>query len=337
MLYVESLNLSLHEMMADSQNVVLIGEDLMDPYGGAFKVSKGLSTNFPLQVLSTPISEHAIVGAAIGMSLRGLTPIVEIMFGDFITLCVDQIVNHAAKYHWMYNELVSVPIVIRIPMGGGRGYGPTHSQSLESLFMSVSGLKICAPSIFHDPGYFLKQSVLHEKLPILFIEDKISYSKNLQIDQDTMAANLQRKTLSLDGINETVLISPYMDENADVLIITYGGMTEMAANSALKLFIEYEILVHVISFSMIRPIPIDDALFFASQTGRIIVLEEGNTIGGWGSEVASQLQEKAFFSLLKPIQRLGALDTPIPSASLLERETLPSEEKLIKLVRNLMQ
>ena len=177
MLYVESLNLSLHEMMTDSQNVVLIGEDLMDPYGGAFKVSKGLSTNFPLQVLSTPISEHAIVGAAIGMSLRGLTPIVEIMFGDFITLCVDQIVNHAAKYHWMYNELVSVPIVIRIPMGGGRGYGPTHSQSLESLFMSVSGLKICAPSIFHDPGYFLKQSVLHEKHPILFIEDQVSYSR----------------------------------------------------------------------------------------------------------------------------------------------------------------
>ena len=134
MLYLESINKALYDLMAADCNVVLIGEDLLDPYGGAFKVSKGLSTRFPDQVVSTPISEQAITGAAIGMALRGMNPIVEIMFGDFLTLCLDQVVNHATKYRWMFNEQVIVPIVIRTPMGAGRGYGPTHSQSVCSRF-----------------------------------------------------------------------------------------------------------------------------------------------------------------------------------------------------------
>ena len=139
MLYLQSLNKSLHKILGENQDVILIGEDLLDPYGGAFKVSKGLSASYPGQVISTPISEAGIVGSAVGMAMRGLKPIVEIMFGDFVALAADQIVNHASKYNWMYNEKVTVPVLIRTPVGGRRGYGPTHSQSLESMFSQYQG------------------------------------------------------------------------------------------------------------------------------------------------------------------------------------------------------
>ena len=145
MLYLESLNESFHNILRKNDDVIFIGEDILDPYGGAFKVSKGLSTNFPKQVISTPISEAGIVGVATGMAMRSLKPIVELMFGDFIALAADQIINHASKYTGIYNGQVTVPLVIRTPVGGRRGYGPTHSQSLESLFMSVPGLEIIAP------------------------------------------------------------------------------------------------------------------------------------------------------------------------------------------------
>ena len=127
---LETLNASLHDAMTKDERVYIMGEDILDPYGGAFKVTKGLSTSFPERVITTPISEAGIVGVAAGMALRGLRPIVEIMFGDFFTLIADQLINHIAKFRWMYKDQVNVPIVIRAPMGGRRGYGPTHSQSL---------------------------------------------------------------------------------------------------------------------------------------------------------------------------------------------------------------
>ena len=161
---------------------LLVGEDLQDAYGGAFKVSKGLSTAFPGQVISTPISEAGIVGAATGMAMRGLKPIVEIMFGDFISLAADQIINHATKFNWMYNHKVSVPMIIRTPVGGRRGYGPTHSQSLENIFMSVPGLEIVAPSICHNPGEMIGNLIKYVDKPTIFIEYKIDYSKQLYYD-----------------------------------------------------------------------------------------------------------------------------------------------------------
>ena len=136
--YVSSLNKSLHFLFDNHESVYLIGEDILDPYGGAFKVSSGLSSKYPERVISTPISEAGIVGAATGMAMRGLKPIVELVFGDFIALAADQIINHASKYNGIYNGQVTVPLVIRTPVGGRRGYGPTHSQSLEAFFMSVT-------------------------------------------------------------------------------------------------------------------------------------------------------------------------------------------------------
>lgn len=336
MLYVESINRALQEMMETSHDVVLLGEDLLDPYGGAFKVSRGLSTGYPAQVISTPISEQAIVGAAIGMAMRGMKPIVEIMFGDFITLAVDQIINHATKYHWMFNEQVNVPVVIRTPMGGGRGYGPTHSQSLESMFMSVSGIKICAPSIYHDPGQLLRRSVLEEKHPVLFIENKGAYPEKLR-SGNALGDGLHKRVLNDAGISETILISPYPDDTADAIIITYGGMAKIAVEASLALFIEEEVLVHVVVPSMLRQLPINDFLPVIQESGRLLVLEEGNKIGGWGAEVASQIQEEMFTSLIRPVQRIGAEDFPIPSAQPLERESLPTQEKVVNMILKMMQ
>ena len=155
--------------------VFMIGEDILDPYGGAFKVTRGLSTKFPERVLTTPISEAAIIGISTGMALRGLRPVAEIMFGDFVTLISDQLVNHATKFHWMYNDAVRVPIVIRTPMGGRRGYGPTHSQSLEKMFLGVPGLKVVAANDLGDPADILKAAIFDDD-PVLFIEHKLLYT-----------------------------------------------------------------------------------------------------------------------------------------------------------------
>lgn len=336
MLYIESINDALHNLMVEDSRVVMLGEDLLDPYGGAFKASRGLSTKYPSQVISTPISEQAIVGASIGMAMRGMRPIVEIMFGDFITLCVDQVINHASKYNWMFNGQVSVPIVIRTPMGGGRGYGPTHSQSLESLFMSVSGISICAPSIYHDPGKLLRRSVLDETNPVIFIENKGSYPEKLCCDQKSLNDGLHRTVLNDDGISETVLVSPYPEEAADVVIITYGGMAKLAVEASLELFIEEELLVHVIIPSMMRSPPLEDFLPYLKDSGRVLLVEEGNKNGGWGAEVACRIQEELHLGLLRPVQRIGADDLPIPAAMPLERKVLPTREKITDMIIKMM-
>ena len=175
---LESLNSALYRSMEDDARVYILGEDLLDPYGGAFKVTRGLSTKFPGQILTTPISEAAIVGVANGMALRGLRPVAEIMFGDFLTLSADQLVNHAAKFRWMYDDHVRVPMVVRVPMGGHRGYGPTHSQSLEKIFLGVPGLKVVAPNTLGDPGRLLESAIFDDD-PVLFVEHKLLYTRRL--------------------------------------------------------------------------------------------------------------------------------------------------------------
>ena len=331
MTYLDSINNSLHKMLGENPNIVMIGEDLKDPYGGAFKVSKGLSTKYPNQIISTPISEQAIVGSAIGMSMCNIRPIVEIMFGDFLTLCVDQIVNHATKYNWMYDSQISVPLVIRTPMGGGRGYGPTHSQSLESMFMSISGINIVSPSVFHDPGNMLEKCVINDDNPCLFIENKSSYPKDLVTKEKYKDFYIQRIKNTLF---EDIYASLYSDEKSDILIITYGGMSEMAVESARKIFLDEEVLVDVLIMASIKPLNTNLIIDKARTIGRVLVLEEGGEIGGWGAEVSSVIHEKAFDTLDFPVQRLGSLDCPIPSCMPMESEVLPTVEKICKVIKN---
>jgi len=145
--YGQSINKALDEKLKIDKKVILLGEDIKEPYGGAFKITKELSKKHPNQVINTPMSEYALTGVITGMAIRGLKPVLEIMFGDFITICADQLINHATKFNWMYNNQVRVPIVIRTPMGGRRGYGPTHSQTIEKMYLGIPGLKVIAPSL----------------------------------------------------------------------------------------------------------------------------------------------------------------------------------------------
>ena len=333
MIYLESLNSSLHNILEKNKDVILIGEDLLDPYGGAFKVSKGLSTAFPGQVISTPISEAGIVGAATGMAMRGLKPIVEIMFGDFITLAADQIINHATKFNWMYNNKVTVPMIIRTPVGGRRGYGPTHSQSLESIFMSVPGIEIVAPSICHNPGEMMGKLIQYVDKPTIFIENKIDYSK--QLYNDTFG-NFSIIREDAGHYNQNITLSLYPDEKPDIIIITYGGNVSIAGEAAEKFFLDEEILVNIGVLSSVRPIDIEFVINLVNTCGKVIILEEGNRIGGWGAELSSIIHEKAFNYLNYPVQRLGSMDIPIPSSGPMELEMLPSPSDLYLMFNKML-
>ena len=328
--YYESLNKSLHEIMSDDDRVILIGEDIFDPYGGAFKVCQGLSSAFPDQVISTPISEQAITGAAIGLAMHGKYPVVEIMFGDFITLCVDQIVNHASKFSWVYNDQVKIPLVVRTPMGGRRGYGATHSQSLEAMFMSVPFLIIVAPSQYHNPGLLLKHVVINEQDPVLFIENKSLYaSRLLSLDTKSNGGFSGETLIQHNSAFPTIALTMIPDEKPDVTLITYGGMASIACEAAQKIFMEEELIVEVLIPSLIKPVPIKDLLPSVCRSGNVVIAEEGVVCGGWGAEVAAQLVYHANDFMQSPIKRIGSKEVPIPSARTLEDAILPSVDDVV--------
>ena len=182
---IQALNEAMHEAMGRDERVFFLGEDVLDPYGGAFKFAKGLSTRFPERVLTTPISEAAITGIAAGLALLGMRPVVEIMFGDFLSLAFDQIFRiDACKYRWMYHDQVRVPMVVRTPMGGRREYGPTHSQCTEKHFLGIPGLRVVAPNALCDPKALLLARFPPHDEPTLFVEHKLLYVSRLgQVQQ----------------------------------------------------------------------------------------------------------------------------------------------------------
>lgn len=331
--YLQSLNRALFELLEEDDRIVLIGEDIRDPYGGAFKVTKGLSVEFPDRVINTPISEGSIVGLAAGMAIRGFKAILEIMFGDFITLCMDQIVNHASKFPWMYNNKIKINLTIRTPMGGRRGYGPTHSQTLEKLFFGVPGIKIIAPSIYHDAGKMLKESV-NENEPVLFVENKLDYPKRLRLNSKDYHKNLIVKADSAKF--NVVFTSNNNFKNPDVTIITYGGMVEIVEAAVLEMS-NYNIKIDTVIPSLIKPIPLDEILVAIKRSGRIIVAEEGTLTNGWGAELSALISEHGFKYLKCPIKRVAALDLPIANSKSLENEILPDKDKIKEAILEVLE
>lgn len=332
MTVLESLNGALHRTMEEDPRVVLLGEDLLDPYGGAFKVTRGLSTRFPDRVLTTPISEAGFTGVAVGMAMRGLRPVVEIMFGDFLMLAGDQILNHASKYRWMYNEQVSVPLVIRTPMGGRRGYGPTHSQSLEKHFLGIPGLSVVAPSPFHGPGELLRSAVLEEHNPVLFLEHKVMYSRPVRTvsgagrigDLHVRATHARYPTVSLsyDGF-----------QAADVTLVAYGGMVEVALQAAEQLLIEEEVLCEVVAPAALDPLDLEPIRESLARSGKLVVCEEGADFAGWGAEVVSRVAMQSFDLLKAPPMCVAARPFPIANTKSLEDLILPQASDIASAVR----
>jgi len=326
---LSSLNSALSRALADDPRVLLLGEDILDPYGGAFKVTRGLSTQFPDRVLTTPISEAGIVGMAAGMALRGLRPVVEIMFGDFLTLAADQLVNHAAKFRWMYNEQVRVPLVVRTPMGGRRGYGPTHSQSLEKIFLGVPGLQVLAPCALDDPGGLLYQAVTLGEDPTLFIENKLLYLAPV-LDPAGLPDFEVRRSGPQSGPTYTLSIRGAPPPG--LTLAAYGHMSELARQAALRLAYEHELFIELVIPTRLAPLDLDPLLDSLRRTGRLLVAEEGSLAFGWGAEVLARCAESLGPRLIKSY-RLAARDLPIPASGALEEIILPGEEDLLRAAK----
>jgi 2-oxoisovalerate dehydrogenase E1 component len=330
-LVVHNLNAALHALMESDDDVLLIGEDLLDPYGGAFKVSRGLSTTFPARVLATPISEAAIVGLASGFSLRGARPIVEIMFGDFLALGADQILNHLAKFRWMYNEQVETPVVIRTPVGGRRGYGPTHSQSIEKMFLGIPGLVVVAISVRHDPGELLRRAVACDARPVLFLEQKILYAKRLAAEAPA-GLTFELPDSERDALYPTGMWRP-SGLNADVTVVTYGAMTEVVEAALAQSFEADEVVAEYIVPSQLAPLRIAPIVDSVHRTGRLVVAEEGTGPWGFGAEVVAQVTE-ALAAHPPRCARVAAYPLPIPNARPAEEAVLPSVDRVVRAIRS---
>ncbi len=322
-----SLNSALHEALRDDERVLVLGEDVLDPYGGAFKVTKGLSTAFPDRVLTTPISEAGFTGVAVGMAMRGLRPVVEIMFGDFLTLAADQLLNHAAKYAWMYAGQVAVPLVVRTPMGGRRGYGPTHSQSIEKHFIGMPGLEVVAPNPFCDPGALLRRCIDDDR-PTVFIENKLMYSRPLEIASEGRVGDLFVRASGTDRPARLLSFDPF--GHADLTIAAYGGMAEMAVAAAERLLLDEELVAEVVLVTDLAEAPIDLLGESLSRSGRLLTVEEGGATCGWGAELIVQVSEACFSQLRAAPRRICAREIPIANSRPLEEATLPQVQDIVR-------
>ena len=326
---VQVLNETLHAIFAARDDVVLFGEDVLDPYGGAFKVTQGLSDAYPDRVLTTPISEASLFGVAAGMALRGRRPILEIMFGDFIALGLDQVVNGIAKFREMYDDQVTVPLVVRTPMGGRRGYGPTHSQSLEKLLLGIPNICVVACSEHHDLGALLTAAVDDER-PVFFIENKLLYGR-----PNVRPADGHIGELAVREAGEPYPALTFSGTDFDggaATIATYGGMLPVVLEAVTELVLEHEIFCEVVALSQLVPMELEPVLESVARTGALVTAEEGTLTGGFGAEIAARVQERAWSDLQAPVRRVAARDGIIPSARPLEDEMLPSAEDVVGAV-----
>ncbi|MDX1436448.1 MAG: transketolase C-terminal domain-containing protein [Anaerolineales bacterium] len=333
---LESLNTGLHRALQADPTVYLLGEDILDPYGGAFKVTRGLSDAYPDRVLASPVSEAGLTGLAAGMALRGLRPVVEVMFGDFITLAADQLINGAAKFRWMYHDQVKIPMVLRTPMGGRRGYGPTHSQTLEKLYLGVPGLEVLAPCPFGDPGEMLIETILGSENPTLFVENKLLYL--LPVAGTGAVGEFDIRPWITDGTDTTAraaVNSPNFRLQLRgapppvVTIAAYGYTAELARQAVQALAFEHEIFAELIVPTRLAPVDAEAILQSAGQTGRLLVAEEGSLTLGWGAEILARALESPDYSLGRA-GRVAARETPIPAAPALEEKALPGVDDIVQ-------
>jgi pyruvate/2-oxoglutarate/acetoin dehydrogenase E1 component len=327
---LDSLNAALHGVMTDDDRVVVLGEDILDPYGGAFKVTRGLSTTFPDRVITTPVSEAGIVGVATGMALQGLRPVVEIMFGDFTTLIADQLLNHAAKFRWMFNEQVRVPLVVRAPMGGRRGYGPTHSQSIEKLFIGAPGLKVFAPAACGDPGALLRAAVEDDE-PVLFVEHKIQYLSPLWAPAQGDELEVRSDATSP---SPTYTVGVRNAGTPAVTIAAYGHMADLARQAVERLAYEAEVLAELVVLTQLAPLDPAPVAASVSATRHLLVIEEGTGPAGFGAELIARLVDDGV--TLRKARRLAAPSHPIPASGALESLVLPDVDDIVKAAQEVL-
>jgi pyruvate/2-oxoglutarate/acetoin dehydrogenase E1 component len=314
--YIEAIRLAMLEEMERDERVFVIGEDV-GTYGGAFRATQGFLEKFgETRVIDTPISETAIVGAAIGAALMGMRPIAEMQFIDFVSCAFDILVNYAAKtrYRWGAN----VPIVVRGPSGGGVHGGPFHSQNPEAYFMNVPGLKIVAPATALDAKGLLTAAI-RDPDPVLFLEHKFLYRRIKEdVPNGAIEVPIGQARLARSG--------------KDVSIVTYGAMLYVALDAA-KEAAKDGISVEVLDLRTLLPLDEEAILNTAARTGKVIVLHEATRTGGPGGEIAALVAERAFEYLDAPVVRVAPPDTPVPYSPPLEDYFLPNAEKVNKAIR----
>jgi 2-oxoisovalerate dehydrogenase E1 component len=325
---VNRIHAALERNMEKDDRIVLLGEDIEGPYGGAFKATKDLNARFPGRVWNTPISEGAITGIGNGMAMAGLRPVCELMFGDFMTLAADQLINHASKFRYMYNEQVSVPMVVRTPMGGKRGYGATHSQSLEKHFLGLPGTQMIALHHRCDPADLYDAIFAELDRPTIVIENKLLYGARV--------SSAAPEGFALEHTEEpfpTTRLRPEGD--ADVTVLCYGGMLPDAEEAAIALFEEHEIVCEILCPTQLYPFnpwPIAQSLH---RTGCLVTVEEGLSFAAFGAEAIAQLHECAP-GYIQHVRRVAPPRHPIPSCGPLEKEVLPGASHIIAAVREMV-
>ena len=319
----EHLNRALHELLAADPAVQVLGEDITDPYGGAFAVTRGLSSRFGDRVRSTPLSEGAIVGVGAGLALSGGKAVVEIMFGDFLTLAVDQLVNFAAKSVSMYGHRIPVPLLVRCPVGGRRGYGPTHSQSLQKHLMGVPDLALYELSPFHDAAALLAHALATGTPSVLF-EDKILYTARRWAGGLVDDVFRFRVTEPPDSGPGVAVVEPPGAPEPDAVLIAPGGLAHRAVEAARGLLLDDEIGVRVLVPGRLWPVPEEELASLCGGNPAVFVLEDGTPGASWGAEVAHVLHTRLWHALRGPVTLLCAADRVIPAAAHLENEVFLS-------------
>ncbi|MGY4911627.1 2-oxo acid dehydrogenase subunit E2 [Micromonospora aurantiaca (nom. illeg.)] len=325
-----NLNRALHALFAADERAWLLGEDVADPYGGAFKVTQGLSTAYPDRVLSTPLSENGITGVAGGLALCGDTVIVEIMFGDFAGLAFDPILNLITKSVAMYGERTPMRVVIRCPVGGGRGYGATHSQSPQKHFIGIPHLALYELSPLHDAADVLAAALRRDE-PAMLFEDKILYTRRRYVDgrvDDRLAFELR----GADG-NWARVHDPDAT-GAPTLVIAPGGVADRAIAAATRAA-ERGRPVEVLVPARLYPVDVDGLRDLLDGAHGVIVAEESTAGGTWGSEVAARLHAEAWPLLRGPVELVSSADRVIPSAPHLEQAVLLGTDAILDRIMRL--
>lgn len=322
--YLEAIREAMQQKMREDSSVYLIGEDIAE-YGGAFGVTVGMLEEFGKErIRNTPISEEAIIGVATGSAVTGMRPIAEIMFSDFITIAMDQIVNQTAKIRYMFGGKAKVPLVIRTAGGGGTGAAAQHSQSLEALVTHIPGLKVVMPSCPYDAKGLLISSI-NDDNPVIFIEHKLLY-KNKKCIQ-----NVPRQMYEIPLGKGDV-----KREGSDISIAATSYMVQKSLEAAEKLSQEKGIECEVIDIRTLRPLDIDIILDSIKKTGRLLCVEEAPIFGGFMGEVSAQVSEKGFDWLDAPVIRVGGRNCPVPYSLVLEQEMIPGAGRIEKGILNLL-
>ena len=319
--YSQAINEALDHEMARDKSVFVMGEDVAI-YGGAYGVTRGLLDKYGEErIRDTGISEGAIVGAAVGAAITGMRPVAEIMYVDFMTLVMDQLCNQAAKLRYMFGGKTKVPMVVRTEGGAGRTLGAHHSQSLESWFMHIPGIKLVMPATPYDAKGLLIAAIRDDN-PVVYIEHKMLYNSKGHVPEDDYTIPIGKADVKRPG--------------KDVTVLTYSRQLLFCQQAAEELASQ-GIDVEIIDLRTLLPLDIETIVESISKTNRAVIVEEDTITGGAGAEIGVRIMEEAFDYLDAPVKRIAGADVPMPKSPVLEALAIPSKESIIEGIKEVLQ